>query len=252
MSDLHSVLRGLGVDAATLTPLTEEGADGICTLIVPGKNALTLWRRLCDAVPQTGHWPVFLGGKDDLARHREQVEDALEQTPAQIIREGLALDPSVWLAAQKVEQLADDEDGDLDDYHGAWPEREQASHELSIVRDFSGLLKPALYLGLVPAIRSWEVPAHLKLGGWNDCPPSEIHVSLMKRWAETYGAEIVCATHDVVEMQVSRPPTTREKALELAEEQFSYCYDIVGQGTETLERLAAPLLNGTVWYFWWD
>ncbi|WP_414650247.1 DUF4253 domain-containing protein, partial [Duganella sp.] len=34
--------------------------------------------------------------------------------------------------------------------------------------------------------------------------------------------------------------------------QYLYCADIVDQGTESIEALAATLLNARVWYFWWD
>ena len=47
-------------------------------------------------------------------------------------------------------------------------------------------------------------------------------------------------------------PATKEEALALAWEQFVYCPDIVTQGTETVEVLAAALLNGPVWLFLWD
>jgi hypothetical protein len=251
MSNPRSVLQSFSIDTATLAPLTEENTDGIYTVAVPAKEVLSVWRRLRDAAPQTGYWPVLLGGSDDLGIHQEQIEDD-ERTPADIIQQGLSIDPLAWLTSRKLEWFAEDEDASLDVYHGEWSQGTHAKHTFSVSRDFTGFLKPLLYLGMVPAACSWEVPAHLKLGGWNDCPFSEVHVSLMKYWAGKYGAEIVCATHDVVEMQVSRPPTTREAALELASEQFFYCEDVVAQGTETLERLAVTLLNGTVWFFWWD
>jgi hypothetical protein len=31
-----------------------------------------------------------------------------------------------------------------------------------------------------------------------------------------------------------------------------YCEDIVIQGTQTVENLAAGLLGNNLWYFWWD
>ena len=40
--------------------------------------------------------------------------------------------------------------------------------------------------------------------------------------------------------------------MELAEEQFAYCPDIVHQGVGTISALASMLLDGTAWYFWWD
>src|SRR5262249_30768782 len=98
----------------------------------------------------------------------------------------------------------------------------------------------------------WEIPAYLKFGAWNACPPPEDHVAVMKYWHGLYGAEVVSIASNTVEMFVARAPRSRKKALELAREQYLYCYDIVIQGTETIDNLAATLLNGKVWYFWWD
>lgn len=115
-------------------------------------------------------------------------------------------------------------------------------------------LRPSVevFIGLLPTTWSWEAPAYLHWGGWNDCPMPEVHVALQPDWQARYGSEIVVMHHDVIECRVAQPPTSREAALALANEQFAYCYDIVYQGTETLDALAAGLLNGTVWYFWWD
>jgi hypothetical protein len=38
----------------------------------------------------------------------------------------------------------------------------------------------------------------------------------------------------------------------LARDQYLYCEDNVEQWTRTLEALAARLLRGEAWYFWWD
>jgi hypothetical protein len=42
------------------------------------------------------------------------------------------------------------------------------------------------------------------------------------------------------------------KNILLAKEQYAYCADIVEQGVGTIEALAATLLNGHIWFFWWD
>src|SRR5262249_54328128 len=98
----------------------------------------------------------------------------------------------------------------------------------------------------------WEVPAILNFGGWNECPDASVHVTMMKRWSEKCGAEVVGMNGDVVEMYAAQPPTTRDEALKLANEQFLYCNDIVIQGTQTIEALAAGLLGNNLWFFWWD
>jgi hypothetical protein len=74
----------------------------------------------------------------------------------------------------------------------------------------------------------------------------------MRYWFERWGAEPVAITSDTVEMLVARPPQSREDALALANEQFAYCEDVVTQGVGTIEALAANLLEGQTWFFWWD
>jgi hypothetical protein len=98
----------------------------------------------------------------------------------------------------------------------------------------------------------WETAAHLRFGGWNDCPDPAVHVLLHRIWAEKYGARLVTMAFDVIELQITRPIRTREEALEVAALQYAYCSDIVDQGEGTLENLAASLIDATSWYFWWD
>jgi len=73
---------------------------------------------------------------------------------------------------------------------------------------------------------------------------------LHQLWHERYGADVAYVGPDELECVVLHPPTDRASAL--AEEHFVYCEDEVDQGVRSLERLAAMLLNGTVWHFWWD
>ena len=90
------------------------------------------------------------------------------------------------------------------------------------------------------------------MGDWNECPDASVLAAFAHRWQLRYGAEIVSATHDVLEFTVSDPPTTREAALELAREQYLLCADIVDQGHGSIAHLAAALQNSNYWYFWWD
>jgi hypothetical protein len=92
----------------------------------------------------------------------------------------------------------------------------------------------------------------LGFGNFNTCLAPEVHICLLRAWSETYDLKLVCLDTDTLELEVGRPPTTRKDALRLAGEQYRYCSDIVEQGTGTIEQLAAGLLKGRSWYFWWD
>lgn len=65
-------------------------------------------------------------------------------------------------------------------------------------------------------------------------------------------AELIALTADTVELRVSRRPANRDEALALALDQYVYCYDIVDQGTETVDALSAVLECSDYWIFWWD
>ena len=136
--------------------------------------------------------------------------------------------------------------------HGEWPEVDPTSEFTGPMDILSGQPLAEVAILLVPTTESWQVPCLLGWGDWNECPAPAEHSAILKRWRERYGTELVTMTHDVIELAVERPVLTREDALGLSREQFVYCPDIVHQGTETIEGLAAALLNGTVWFFWWD
>jgi hypothetical protein len=116
----------------------------------------------------------------------------------------------------------------------------------------SGKVHQWVWIAKIPTAKPCEVPAYLKLGGWNECPASEEHVAVWRFWQAKYGAEILCVTSDVIEATVKNPPAEKEECYTLAKEQFGYCSDIVTQGVGTIDALAATLCNGKSWYFWWD
>jgi hypothetical protein len=135
---------------------------------------------------------------------------------------------------------------------GEWPAEEVSSPDLTIVFDNDGKYKPKVYILLMPTADDTEIPAYLQLGGWNECPTAEHHVAALRSWKSRFGATIVAANADTINMLVARRPPDREEALAVAREQFLYCEDIVLQGTGTLAPLAAGLMTSDWWFFWWD
>ncbi|WP_194920074.1 DUF4253 domain-containing protein [Catenulispora rubra] len=99
----------------------------------------------------------------------------------------------------------------------------------------------------------WDVPRLVKWdGAVNHGITGAEHSNVLKYWHERYGAELVVATYDVLELRVANPPTEREEIEAVTRAQYHYCVDVVDQGVETLAALAQKQVHTHHWYFWWD
>jgi hypothetical protein len=172
-----------------------------------------------------------------------------ESTPESFLARAETLTPEAVLTSRR--------EGEGESYdqveEGEWPSTPPGIQTLVAPTDIlTHRPKKIIWIAKVPAARSYEVPAWLKLGDWNECPPADQHVTVHRHWHEKYGANIISATGDIIECTVERPPNTRDEAIALAREQFIYCEDIVYQGCGTIMNLAATLKDADTWYFWWD
>ncbi|MEQ2398161.1 immunity protein Imm33 domain-containing protein [Merdimmobilis hominis] len=110
-----------------------------------------------------------------------------------------------------------------------------------------------LILAKIPIKNPWEIFAYLPFGNWNECPDTLELMAVAKYWFEQHGAVPAAMTHDELEFLLPAP-VSKEKAMELAAEQYGFCPDIVDQEQDdpTVGNLADVLWQSTVWYFWWD
>lgn len=215
-----------------------------CELIkVSGRDALNTYQKLKTKI---GVLPIILGDNKDVDAISENM-DYVTHSFEQLIEQAQSINPLDWFDKRQAQ------DADYYDLTaGAWQDLSPAN-EMTVHLDIlSGKPKQDVYIALVPVEQSWMVPAFLKIGDWNDCPNPAEHCAILNYWQTRYGAKIAAITRDVIELEVERPPVTKEQALKLAEQQFIYCPDIVYQGTESIAALASTLLNGKVWFFWWD
>jgi len=183
-----------------------------------------------------------LNGEDKSA---EQARQELLSAPLESGEEFL----QQWLREIK-ENLEEDEPGYWEQLMGEVSDGEGIDRFLSIW-DYGGKQTIPIVLAEIPVKNPWEVFAYLPFGGWNECPANEEHMAVAKYWFEKYGAVPALMTHDVLEYSLPAP-VSREKAIEVAWEQFTYCSDIVEQGVGTVGRLADGLAESSCWYFWWD
>lgn len=242
MSEVERALRAAGID------MSKGAAFGASTVYsLPGERALEAWRSLRAAVPITRRWPLLLGGGDSLKCHRDLLPD---HSPDDVIAKAQDVDVAAFIKT-RLEESRNLEDGELP--RGDWPAEGAPSNEIGVHLEVLSR-KPLreTYLALTPVPDPWEAMAYVPFGGWNACPFPEEHVAVLRHWSRAHGAEPVGVTKDTVECQATRPPTTREAALALAHEQYAYASDIVDQGIGTIDALAAALLNGSAWFFWWD
>lgn len=255
---LNAVLRSSGLNPAKLVPLSDAGDRSLQVIHVPGGDAsVKLWHKLHASLPAVGYSPVMLGEPDDLDSHRERLQfDARPAT--EVLAAAAKVDPVEYFRTTRLERLEDmasmgEDPSAVLPPEGRWPDKPQPSHRFSTpFHILTGKPHKELAVALVPTPRSWEVPAHLAFGGWNECPGDETHVAVLSHWNRLYGAEVLAMTSDVLELFVARPPTTRDEATAVARDVYVYCPDTVDQGVETIQNLASLMLNGSAWYFWWD
>jgi hypothetical protein len=117
-----------------------------------------------------------------------------------------------------------------------------------LVNDYArNSFKTIVTLAMIPAASAAEIPAHLKLGGWNATPEADVMVAMLRKWQRDYGAEIVAISDNAMDIRVTRKPATREEAMVLAREHHAFCET---EGTRA--EAAAELMQMNWWHFWWD
>lgn len=275
MLRLRGVLKQHGIDAKRLECFAEAEGKPVFRLFADGPAAIKLWEKLRRVVAETGYWPLIMGNEfgvwepSDLAtsdkiaaswakalkRETGRSYDKKLGVTGMILQAGGELDAAAWLKKHRLPDPTAEEDmwAMLAETAGGKLSRSKPNTQFHGVYEVvSGKPLKHVTVALWPTREGWEVPALMRYGGWNACPMPHVQVALLRRWQEQYDAELVVLANDVLEMRVGRPPKTRAAAMTLAREQYSFCDDIVSQGTMSLERLADTLQHGTVWYFWWD
>jgi hypothetical protein len=251
---LTAPIAGAGGDSALVVQWFEVNARRAYRFIVAGQQAIDAWSTLRGQSDRRGYWPIIIGPNDSVRCHNDSLEANAALVPEEILKKAAVLDITEWQRQKQRSNSDCDSEYERPVGEGDWP---SSGH--STLQPFQAPLEvlsqqpyKQVWIGLIPVRNCWEVAAFMRFGDWNEVPPPEVHVALHKQWHKQYGAELVRMTSDILEFQVGNPPKTAEEARLLAELQYDYCPDIVEQGLESIKTLAATLLNGERWYFWWD
>jgi hypothetical protein len=218
-------------------------------------GTLELWRAVRGVHRQTALWPFILTADTDMLA--DLVHFAAHEVNLDELARGEVLDSDRVL--MEMAAMAAAADNDDDDSQGELDEsnydREAQGVGREALEDAEGRLQRDQFhrLALIEAAHGWEVPVRLAwTGGANYDLDGAQHLAVLRRWSQRYGADVLTLGSDTLELLVERPPASKDEALAVAREQFSYCPDIVWQGLGTIGALAATQARSRVWYFWWD
>jgi hypothetical protein len=267
IDSLTKLLTANSLEPDSFMPTDAE--EGMFRAEVPAGQVLRTWMNLAKGAAETKYWPIIRGGAEE--RHEQKERDPLEiiaAAPVGNIREILRgrFEERRESLVQFMPEFGDAADMDqlaaLADASGVysfggrraaeeWPTERADSDRVKLhtLNDRKG--QPTVML-LIRLEHSWEVPAYLEFGGWNDCPAPELQVAALREWRNEYRAVPAAVTGDVLECMVINRPQTEAAAMKLAAEQWIFCDDIVGQGTQSVRKLAMEIWKKPSWFFWWD
>jgi hypothetical protein len=237
---------------------------------VAAGKVMQTWMNLAKGAMETKYWPIIRGDPDDL--HEQTGRDPaaiLAAAPLGNIREILRprFEERRESLAQMLPEVAEAADMErlaaMADASGVysfigrkrkeeqWPAEgtEPTRVSLHTLKGRKG--KPSVLL-LIRVEHSSDVAAYLGFGGWNECPEPELHIAVLREWRNEHRAVPACITNDVLECVVMNRRQTEAAAMKLAAEQWIYCDDIVGQGTQSVRKLAMEIWRKPSWFFWWD
>lgn len=233
---------------------------------VPGSGRV--WAALSELHPQTGLVPVQLDGLSGDTRRPWDRGEFIESVDP---READGLDAAAvlrfdWRAW--VPHPRRDDRGLMEmraPFTLEWPglapaecapltpaERQHALDvELPRIRRVNGAA-PQARIGLVAAGRPADVLMVIGWGGLVNCGESLLELTaVLRSWEDRFGARLIDVGYADLRLFVERPPRTLEAAQRLAAEQVGLGGDCI-DGARDIPGIAARLVNGPIWTFWWD
>jgi hypothetical protein len=287
---LETILRSEQIDVDTLGSLKGWEENGIVKLSIPGRQAHEIWNRLVNCVPAAGYYPVVTTKEnaDFLKRDRRPGSVAVARDEALEYARQLTFDG--WLNQQRdpsyqvakyismAEQIEKYPGGEVlakinrdiaenwrnrppwqfDPANCPWPDEPvhvRPPDQLYCVHNgYENVTAETAVMLFVPTASCFEVPAHLLFGGFNSCPPPEVHIAMLRSMQTRYEARLLLMDSGTIEIVVSHRPANREEALCLAKDFTTYAESFEGTAynKQSEAHIAAYLLASDYWAFWWD
>jgi hypothetical protein len=104
-----------------------------------------------------------------------------------------------------------------------------------------------VHILLLPRPEPWCAAAYTGGYAW-EYPHSDLRPALFRQWSKRYGAEPAANWDTMIQLVVTRPPTTIEDAFELARTMSLLWADTIGRPGITVRELAFDLIGRTRWF----
>ena len=111
---------------------------------------------------------------------------------------------------------------------------------------------PDARIGLVAASRPADVLAAIGWDGLANRGESVLPLTaVLRSWEDRFGTRLIDVGYADLRLFVERPPRTLEAAQRIAAEQVILADECIDAARDA-PGIAARLLNGPIWTFWWD
>ena len=143
------------------------------------------------------------------------------------------------LTGQRKEEAEDDDLNWDEEVLGEMEGGEPNDRFANYWNDDTGMTYP-LILAKIPVKNPWEIFAYLPFGNWNECPDTPDLMAVAKYWFEQHGAIPAAMSHDELEFELPTP-ISKERAMEVAVEQYGFCPDLDQNEDGSIGSLACLL-----------
>jgi len=220
---------------------------------VPGVAKLVA--SLAAQFPKTGLWPAILTPLDG-APTRPWLDGEIDPSGASdpAHNDPRAVLEGWWSSAVPSEEEDDPEAlAAIAPFGRSFPGLARASRLEPPAALAAGLVGLEGSLGLAAVTRPADLVAAVGwLGPINAFSDMGMLAAVLRSWEDRFDAYVVGVGFATLSLSVGRPPRDLEHARAIAAEHFAVCSDVVYQGEDSIEALAATLVDAEAWSFWWD
>ncbi len=215
-----------------------------------GKEVFDLYLEELENGKKSGYTPIIVVVDESLTDLVQYYYSENVKSPEEYVSSVLSNDHSdgKGFLDERYEKLKEFYGDSIDNELEQWRADPVGSPSAANVPSLDNLYgKP--YLVKVPTNESYNIPAWIPFGGWNDCPDIDDIISVCKYWNDKFGAIPMIISRDTLIIYVERPITDVDEAVSTAKEVCAFCDDF---DIAPVSAISEMVYNGDSWYFWWD